>query len=647
MFNCSHLHAFIPIQDDSNAIRSVIAQIEEQVGVLPSKQLQISPWTLGYRSNPDISADEPVTLDVLFDEAAIIDLVVLFPALYTPDGYDPHSFGFPEHFTIEGILADETRVLLVDYSKQRYPKPGLGPQLFDIDVDTLLAGLRITSLQHPATPKEWRKGQRVVAFSELMAFSGPHNVALQRKVKASTTQKFESRWHHTYLIDGFSHYAPVDGQMMEPYRNVLRRLGNKTLILEMDLGKPVIADELRLWPATPAIEEMYSKDIGTGFPMQVKVEGAIRADFFDAETLYQSQRNTPLPAAGPKMLRLRKDLYKPLEKVRYLRFHLSDGYRPGNIARPQIALTEIEVFSRGRLLTGDLFFTYNVDNKLYKTKGLTDGTISSGKIVPLRQWIEDYEKRTQLQKQLSMLRIALEDAIRSERQLFARYISVALVLIILLGLTIIIIRLLGERRWKRKREQIASDLHDELGGKMSSVAHSAELLQLGLGQIDEANKELLDHTVRTAVSAAEETRRIVRLLEERASATSLSQQIREAADEVLAEIPHTCTLDGLEKIKHLQPTRQLDFILFIREALNNALRHADATHVLIKTHTSGRRITVEIEDDGKGIPKNKVPLRHLEKRARRIRGKMYVRTAKEAGTRVSLSLKLRPRVRLP
>jgi signal transduction histidine kinase len=82
-----------------------------------------------------------------------------------------------------------------------------------------------------------------------------------------------------------------------------------------------------------------------------------------------------------------------------------------------------------------------------------------------------------------------------------------------------------------------------------------------------------------------------------------------------------------------------------QEALQNALRHADAARVAIRLRGGGGGLVLEVEDDGVGfdpqardLRSQRLGLTSMEERARRIGGGLSIRSAPGAGTLVRLEL---------
>ncbi len=104
-----------------------------------------------------------------------------------------------------------------------------------------------------------------------------------------------------------------------------------------------------------------------------------------------------------------------------------------------------------------------------------------------------------------------------------------------------------------------------------------------------------------------------------------------------------CQLDL--RIGALPPDRERDIAVFriLQEALTNVARHARATKVTVRAWTDGDTVALDVEDDGQGIPEDKLSSPHslgiigMRERAERLDGTMRVST-RSPGSLVALRL---------
>jgi signal transduction histidine kinase len=98
----------------------------------------------------------------------------------------------------------------------------------------------------------------------------------------------------------------------------------------------------------------------------------------------------------------------------------------------------------------------------------------------------------------------------------------------------------------------------------------------------------------------------------------------------------------------LPPLLQATIFRIIREAVNNARRHAEATQVDIRlTQIGAQHLLIEIQDDGRGFNPRKVPrdrfgLTGIRERARLFGGGASIESRPDRGTRLTVKLALDP-----
>jgi PAS domain S-box-containing protein len=94
----------------------------------------------------------------------------------------------------------------------------------------------------------------------------------------------------------------------------------------------------------------------------------------------------------------------------------------------------------------------------------------------------------------------------------------------------------------------------------------------------------------------------------------------------------------------LSPDQATALFRILQEALTNVVRHAGATTVDIRLAAEAGRVTLEIRDDGRGIPEDKIGdsrsigLLGMRERARALGGEVVIRRRFTAGTTVEVIL---------
>jgi two-component system sensor histidine kinase UhpB len=90
---------------------------------------------------------------------------------------------------------------------------------------------------------------------------------------------------------------------------------------------------------------------------------------------------------------------------------------------------------------------------------------------------------------------------------------------------------------------------------------------------------------------------------------------------------------------------QHDLVRIVREAVHNAVRHAEPSRVTVRATTADGGLEVEIADDGRGFDvaaraasPGRYGIRGMHERARRLGGGLVIESRPGAGTVVRVSL---------
>jgi signal transduction histidine kinase len=197
-----------------------------------------------------------------------------------------------------------------------------------------------------------------------------------------------------------------------------------------------------------------------------------------------------------------------------------------------------------------------------------------------------------------------------------------------------------------ERTRIARDLHDDLGSSLteiSALANTGQRLQPG-----ESNPAHLLHTIagkaRSLIAALDVIVWAVDPAEN--SLQSLADYLSGYADEYVSHAHISCrfkvpvafppvTLDG--RVRH-------ELFMSVKEALNNVVRHADATEVEFQMTVSDDALNIVIADNGKGfdpkIIREGYGLENLSGRLKRLGGRCLIESRPGSGTTIKISLPL-------
>jgi signal transduction histidine kinase len=193
----------------------------------------------------------------------------------------------------------------------------------------------------------------------------------------------------------------------------------------------------------------------------------------------------------------------------------------------------------------------------------------------------------------------------------------------------------------KERERLAGELHDSVTQSLYSLRLFSEAAreQLESQHVARASDYMQDISA-TARRALKEMRL---LLYELRSDSYLK-------DGLLAALYHR--LDAVEKRAGVKTAIEMDSLLELpsaleemlyrvaQEALNNALKHAEANNMTVRVKLEGAQVRMEVEDDGRGfdtshdMPAGGMGLENMQRRVREFGGTLDIVSAPGAGTRV-------------
>jgi PAS domain S-box-containing protein len=194
------------------------------------------------------------------------------------------------------------------------------------------------------------------------------------------------------------------------------------------------------------------------------------------------------------------------------------------------------------------------------------------------------EARRELEKRVEERTAALQSANESLRSLSGR-----------------LVRLQDE-----ERKRLARELHDSVGQILAAMGMNLGALRAQREKLDAQGGRAITETARLLEQATREIRTISHLLhppllEIAGLATALRWYVDGFAERskirIDVEIP--------ENLERLPDEMELAIFRLVQECLTNIHRHSESGTAAIRIWQDGNRLIVRVEDQGKGIPKDK------------------------------------------
>ena len=217
--------------------------------------------------------------------------------------------------------------------------------------------------------------------------------------------------------------------------------------------------------------------------------------------------------------------------------------------------------------------------------------------------------------------------------------TVAIVCVLYMAYKIRINQLL---RVQRIRNNIASDLHDEVSATLSSISFFAEAIKSD--RVKEDKSRFVDLIANSAGDAKEKITDIVWAINpEHDDWPDFLSKCRRFASDLLESknMKYSLKIDEYIPGKLDMQLRQHLWLIF-KEMVTNAVRHSKATQLDVIIKYEGGDIKVVVQDDGQGLDIDRVKkgngLVNIHKRAEQINGEISLKTSEGFGTRWVLNV---------
>lgn len=589
----------------------------------------------GYHSGE--SRQRPKWVQVDLGATVEPDAVALIPVTVQREGATIIGYGFPRSFRIDisndpnfenyETIREIRRTGTTNRTKQKRA-PFYQP----------VAGFSGRYIRVTAT-NLWKdendSGLEAFALSELMVLNGDRNIAMGKRVHGLDSAELSTRWSQRFLTDGITSLGVPTMASESPtmgFQADTKKKATPSTWVQVDLEEALSVDEIQIILATPdePVPDLLR------FPYGLKVEISDHPDMRKAELAGRFTSGQIANVGENPLIIQTKDGYG-----RYVRI-TAETSKPVPM---KFELAEVQIFSGNRNVALGKSVTAPASNEtnVWSRQFLVDGYSSRRKLAGADEWLSALSERSNLigeWQEMEQKRLELVDQTVEKSFTWIGGGLLGIVGFVIFGLRRS--RLTRRQEIESIRQQIASDLHDDIGSNLSSIALLAELGH------DEANepelsREEFEEIKKTADKTIEAMRDIVWLiLPGEETWTQMLARFRETAATLLKA--HTYNLDVKGKVndEKLPLDFKRDLFMIYKEILNNIVKHADARRVDILVDTSKDMLILQIVDDGKGFNNLEAEfsegngLRNLRMRAQNLGASIKVKSAIGEGTRIKL-----------
>lgn len=204
----------------------------------------------------------------------------------------------------------------------------------------------------------------------------------------------------------------------------------------------------------------------------------------------------------------------------------------------------------------------------------------------------------------------------------------------------------NQNKLHEQRLAISRDLHDNIGAQLTFIISSVENLKFGFPTMESPIKNHLtkisDFTKTTIVELRDT---IWAMNANEFTFDDLSSRIYNFIEKAQSAKENTTfkfTVDESLKNSKFSSLEGVNLYRTIQEAVNNAIKYADATEVLVQVQPNNEGITIVISDNGKGFDIDAIDLGNgivnMQKRIEEIGGIFNINSEIAKGTQITISL---------
>jgi signal transduction histidine kinase len=201
----------------------------------------------------------------------------------------------------------------------------------------------------------------------------------------------------------------------------------------------------------------------------------------------------------------------------------------------------------------------------------------------------------------------------------------------------------AEKIREQERARIARDLHDELGAHLTGI-------KMALGQLRESlaasagmegPHEHAAYAERLVDEAGDAMHGIIDDLCPPIVEFGLAEALEWQCRQFVRQTGIACRQRCAEGLEELEEFEVITLFRIVREALGNVAKYAQAENVLVAVEREGDRLTLRIEDDGRGFDpaaaaRTGSGLANMRRRAQALDGSLALDSAPGKGTRIRI-----------
>lgn len=196
---------------------------------------------------------------------------------------------------------------------------------------------------------------------------------------------------------------------------------------------------------------------------------------------------------------------------------------------------------------------------------------------------------------------------------------------------------------EEERQRIARDLHDGLGGLLSGLKFTLNTME-GNVILSESSADTFHKALDQLDGAISEMRKVAHnMMPEALMNFGLDDTLRDFTSSISENVPVAI---HYQSFGYSRMPQQMEITLYriIQEAVNNALKHAEAKEIYIQLNQDKEHVILSVEDNGKGFDIDQktrgIGLKNIQNRVAYLNGEIDISSTPGQGTLLVIQINI-------
>ncbi|WHY19362.1 hybrid sensor histidine kinase/response regulator transcription factor [Paenibacillus sp. G2S3] len=189
-----------------------------------------------------------------------------------------------------------------------------------------------------------------------------------------------------------------------------------------------------------------------------------------------------------------------------------------------------------------------------------------------------------------------------------------------------------------ERDRLSKDLHDTVGHSYTSILMGLETLRTEVNTSDGAQK--IDALLKLTRNGLDDVRRYLHHVGSSQDSLTLMQSLQKLVDDFQTFSKVKIRLRTFGEAYTVSKQAQMTLYRCVQESITNAVRHGQASEIVISLHYEEKLIRLDVQDNGLGAEDLTAGfgLNAMKERASNLQGQVYFYSKPGEGTLVTCSL---------